>query len=118
MPRREHLAKDSPVALEVDIDVVLAPIMPTTAFPHDRSDLATRRIDIDGTEYPYFDQLALAGVATLPGLPATALPIGLSEGGLPIGIQAIGPMFGDRTTIGFAELVEREFGGFTPPPLD
>jgi amidase len=23
----------------------------------------------------------------------------------------------DRTTIAFAELIEREFGGFTPPPL-
>lgn len=104
-------------ALFDDVDVVLAPIMPTTAFPHDHSALATRRIDVDGVEYPYFDQLALAGMATLPGLPATALPIGMSEDGLPIGVQAIGPMFGDRTTIGFAELVEREFGGFIPPPL-
>jgi amidase len=32
-------------------------------------------------------------------------------------VQAIGPAYGDRTTIRFAELVEREFGGFTPPPL-
>lgn len=104
--------------LFADVDLVLAPIMPTTAFPHDHGDLLTRRIDVDGTEYPYFDQLALAGMATLPGLPATALPIGRSEEGLPIGVQAIGPMFGDRTTIGFAGLVEREFGGFTPPPLD
>jgi amidase len=31
-------------------------------------------------------------------------------------VQAIGPMYGDRTTIRFAELVERELGGFTPPP--
>jgi amidase len=62
--------------------------------------------------------LALAGVATLPGLPATALPIGTSHDGLPIGVQAIGPMFEDRTTIRFAELVEHEFGGFTPPPLE
>ncbi len=104
--------------LFADIDVVLAPIMPTAAFPHDQSDLTARWISVDGTEYPYFDQLALAGMATLPGLPATALPIGLSEKGLPIGLQAIGPMYGDRTTIGFAALVEREFGGFTPPPLD
>lgn len=104
-------------ALFDEIDIVLAPIMPTPAFPHDHSALATRRIEVDGVEYPYFDQLALAGVATLPGLPATALPVGRSGDGLPIGVQAIGPMFGDRTTIGFAELVEREFGGFTPPPL-
>jgi amidase len=35
-----------------------------------------------------------------------------------IGAQVIGPMFADRTTLRFAELVERDFGGFTPPPLD
>lgn len=104
--------------LFVEFDVVLCPIMPTPAFPHDHSDQAGRQLNIDGTNYDYFDQLALAGVATLPGLPATVLPIGVSEDGLPIGVQAIGAMFEDRTTIRFAELAEREFGGFTAPPLD
>jgi len=104
--------------LFAQFDVVLCPVMPTPAFPHDHSDQAGRRINIDGTDYDSFDQLVLAGVATLPGLPATVLPIGTSEDGLPIGVQAIGPMFGDRTTIRFAELAERDFGGFTPPPLE
>jgi amidase len=103
--------------LFAEFDVVLGPITPTPAFPHDHSDMSSRRIDIDGTDYDYFDQIALAGMATLPGLPATALPIGISQEGLPIGVQAIGPMYGDRTTLRFAELAEREFGGFTPPPL-
>lgn len=104
--------------LFAEFDVVLCPAMPTPAFRHDQSTLADRRISIDGTDYDYFDQQALAGVATLPGLPATVLPIGTCEAGLPIGVQAIGPMFEDRTTIRFAELAERDFGGFTPPPLD
>ena len=50
------------------------------------------------------------------GLPATAAPIGRSEGGLPIGVQIIGGYLEDRTTIAFAGMIEREFGGFTPPP--
>jgi amidase len=100
-----------------EFDVVVYPVAPTPAFPHDHSPMATRRISIDDADHGYFDQIALAGVATLPGLPATALPIGRSDEGLPIGVQAIGPMYGDRTTIRFAELAEREFGGFTPPPL-
>jgi Asp-tRNA(Asn)/Glu-tRNA(Gln) amidotransferase A subunit family amidase len=58
------------------------------------------------------------GVASLPGLPATVLPIGASPAGLPIGAQVIGPTFEDRTPIHFAELVKRHLGGFTPPPLD
>jgi amidase len=104
--------------LFAEFDVVISPVTPTPAFPHDHSEQAGRRISIDGTEYDYFDQVALAGVASLPGLPATVFPVATSEDGLPIGAQAIGPMYGDRTTIRFAELVEREFGGFTPPPLD
>jgi amidase len=31
-------------------------------------------------------------------------------------MQIIGPNLEDRTTIAFAELIEREFGGFVPPP--
>jgi len=56
------------------------------------------------------------GNATLAGLPSTAMPIGLSSEGLPIGMQIVGPAMEDRSTIAFAELVEREFGGFVPPP--
>jgi amidase len=92
-------------------------VMPTVAFPHDHTpEQEKRRIDIDSKLYPYLDQLAWPGVATLPGLPATAVPIGLSETGLPIGLQIIGPYLEDRTTLRFAELLEREFGGFVAPP--
>jgi amidase len=98
-------------------DVVLCAPMPTPAFPHDHSTpITARHIDIDGKFYPYSDQFVLAGTATLPGLPATAAPIALSDDGLPIGVQIIGPYLEDRTTIAFAALMEREFGGFTPPP--
>jgi amidase len=103
--------------LFAEFDVVVFPVTPTPAFPHDHSPQSTRKLDIDGAAHDYLDQLALAGVATLPGLPATVLPLGTSADGLPIGVQAIGPAYGDRTTIRFAELVEREIGGFAPPPL-
>ncbi len=97
-------------------DVLLCPVMPTPAFAHDHSDISNRRIAIDGTEILYTDQSMWAGIATLTGLPATAMPIGRSDEGLPIGMQIIGPYLEDRTTIAFAELVEREFGGFVAPP--
>jgi len=99
-----------------EFDVVLCPIMPTTAFPHDHSDMATRRIIVDGQDVSYRDQGMWAGMATLTGLPSTMMPIGLSEGGLPIGMQIVGPFLEDRTPLAFAALAEREFGGFTPPP--
>jgi amidase len=74
-------------------------------------------LNVDGKNYPWMDTLrAWGGVATVPGLPATAAPIGLSQEGLPIGVQIIGPEFEDRTSIRFASLLAREFGGFIPPP--
>ncbi len=98
-------------------DVVVCPVMPTPAFVHDREpDQDRRRITIDGSDHAYLDQMAWPGVATLPGLPATAAPIDRSPDGLPIGVQIIGPMYQDRTPLRFAELIEREFGGFVPPP--
>ncbi len=99
-------------------DAVICPVMPTPAYPHDHSpDQEKRRINIDGKDYPYSDQLAWPGIATLPGLPATAIPIGFSPEGLPIGVQIVGPWLEDRTPLKLAELIEREFGGFTPPPM-
>jgi amidase len=100
-----------------EVDVVLSPCMPTPAFPHDHSmPERNRQIDINGKKVPYHDQLVWASIATLTGLPATAAPIGKSDTGLPIGVQIIGGFHEDKTTIKFAELIEREFGGFTPPP--
>jgi len=99
-------------------DAVICPIMPTPAYPHDHSqDQETRRIDIDGKPYVYPDQLAWPGIATLPGLPSTAIPLGLSPEGLPVGVQIVGPWLEDRTPLKLAELIEREFGGFVPPPM-
>ena len=104
-------------ALFERFDAVVCPVMPTPAYPHDHSaDQETRRIDIDGKDYVYPDQLAWPGIATLPGLPATAIPIGLSPEGLPVGVQIVGPWLEDRTPLKLAELIEREFGGFVPPP--
>lgn len=98
-------------------DVVLAPTFGVPAFAHvDEPDGAKRILTINGEATPYFNQIAWPGVALLPNLPATAAPVGFTRGGLPIGVQVIGPYLEDRTTIAFAGLLEREFGGFKPPP--
>lgn len=97
-------------------DIVLCPTMPTPAFAHDQlPDHGIRRILVDGAEMQYEDQDPWLTIASLSDLPSTVAPIARSKAGLPIGIQLIGPYLGDRTTIAFADLVEREFGGFTAP---
>ena len=105
--------------LFTEFDAVVCPVTPTPAFPHDHHpDPRERRIDIDGVAYPYFDQLVWAGLPTMPGLPATAVPAGRSPEGLPVGVQLIGPMFEDRTPLRLAELLEHRIGGFQAPDHD
>lgn len=104
-------------ALFKQFDVVLCPPFSVVAFPHDQKpDMEDRTIEIDGNASPYLSLIVWSTVATLPGLPATVMPIGRSSSGLPIGVQIMGPLLEDRTPLMFARLAEREFGGFSTPP--
>jgi amidase len=101
-----------------DFDAVITPVTPTPAFPHDHEpDQGKRRMQVNGRPTEFFANILWPGVATLPGLPAAALPIGRSPEGLPIGVQIIGPWLEDRTPLKLAQLIEREFGGFAAPAL-
>jgi len=98
-------------------DVLLAPVSPTVAFPHDHEGgLLTRSLEIYGQEKPMLNNMAWTYMAVVSGLPATVAPVGLSDSGLPVGIQIIGARFEDRTTIAFARGLSKLSGGFVPPP--
>jgi amidase len=98
-----------------DIDVLLCPIMPTPAFPHDHGDLNARTLTINGKAEPYF-QLFWAGLAVNAYLPGAVAPAGRSRSGLPVGVQIVGPYLEDRTPVAVAALLADVLGGFTPPP--
>ena len=75
-------------------------------------------INVDGTQRDYFEQPFWSGLITNAYLPSTVFPTGLSRGGLPIGIQAVGAAYRDHRTIEFARLMAGELGGFqVPTPL-
>ena len=98
-------------------DVLLAPVSLTVAFPHDHKEpLIYRRLAVNGKKRPYLDNLVWTAMAIVSGLPATVAPVGLSESGLPVGIQIIGARFEDRTTIAFARGLSELVGGFVAPP--
>jgi amidase len=98
-------------------DVLLTPVAPTVAFPHDHEGaLQSRSIVINGQEKPMTNSMTWALMAIVSGLPATVAPVGLSDSGLPVGIQIIGARFEDRTTIDFARGLSELVGGFVPPP--
>jgi amidase len=97
-------------------DVVITPVMSTTAFPHDQRAFGKRAIQVDDQSLPYFSQTFWAGLAGVSYLPGTVIPAGPGPDGLPIGVQIIGPAFGDLRTIQLAQRLEHLGFGFVPPP--
>jgi len=117
--QREHLrwAWHDFFGLSGHCDLLLMPATATAAFKHDHSEpMAARTMCINDVERPYFAQLFWAGLATASFLPATVAPAGLTPEGLPVGVQIVGPEFGDRSTIWLAGELAKLIGGFTPPP--
>ena len=91
-------------ALFAEHDFVLAPPLAMLAFPHDDTPMRDRQVLINGVETPFADTLAWAGLATFPGLPATVLPVG-ATGGLPCGMQVMGPRWSDYDCIAAATAI-------------
>ena len=98
-----------------DYDFVITPIMATVAFPHDHGPMSERFIEISGKKQEMYRQIFWAGLASNAYLPATAIPTGLNENRLPIGVQIIGPEYADFRTIGMAKLLESEGFRFVSP---
>ncbi len=99
-----------------DWDVVICPISATTAYQHDHRPRLERVLAVDTARTSHYEHYFWVGLATVAYLPSTAFPTGLSRDGLPIGLQIIGPEYGDRTTIEVARLIALELGGFQAPP--
>ena len=96
--------------------VILAPIAPVPAFPHDARPFARRSLAMsDGKSIPYTSMLTWISLATTLHLPATAIPAGLTAGGLPVGAQLIGPLGGDARTLAVAQAIDETVRGFKPP---
>ena len=56
-----------------------------------------------------------AAIFNLLGLPATSVPMGLNEDGLPTGVQVVAAAGRDHATLAVACELERVFGGWVPP---
>jgi amidase len=99
-----------------DYDALLAPIMATPAFEHDHRRFGERTIRVDSEDRSYWEQVFWAGLAINSYLPSTVFPTGSGEDGLPIGLQIIGPQYGDLITIALAGHLEAAGFAFQAPP--
>ena len=86
-----HLVYELYQELFQKVDVVLAPSSPSTAF----------RLDEETDTTDMYRQDRFTVPVNLCGLPAISVPSGLVNG-LPIGVQFIGPQFGDELVLDIA----------------
>jgi amidase len=99
-------------------DVVLAPSAPVAFLAHDHGpDLHARTLTVNGEARPYLDFLVWAALASGGDLPALSAPVMRSAGGLPLGVQIIGPAGGDHQVIAVGRILEQITGGFVAPPM-
>ncbi len=93
-----------------DVDLLLTPVTPTTAQPHDTTrPFSERTVVVNGVECSIYEQWFWASMANPTYLPALAIPVGLIDG-LPIGMQAVGPYMGDLAALRFGELAQQVLG--------
>lgn len=88
-----------------EFDAVVTPANVVTAFPHRADPYNERRLTVDGQDVSYDAQLVWAGLATYPGLPATAFPAGTTADGLPVGLQVMTDWRDDHRAIAIADLL-------------
>ena len=114
---RQAAARAAWQAAFADIDVFVMPASFVAAFPHDHSEPQdARKLATQAGPRHYLDQMFWSAFANLAGLPSTAVPVGRTDSGLPVGVQVMGPFLEDATPLAFAEGIEEVLGGFAPPP--
>ena len=90
-------------------DCIMMPVSPTTAFKIGEK--------IDDPLQMYLSDIYTIAV-NLAGVPGISIPCGFDEKGLPIGLQILGPAFGEAKLLRIARIYERETDWHTKkPPL-
>ena len=86
-------------------DLLVTPTVPITAFD------AGRHMPHGADPLRMNDWLPFSAVSNLSRQPAATIPCGFSASGLPIGMQIIGPIYGDDVVLQVARAFERARAG-------
>jgi amidase len=113
LTEREQVMAQMDAALE-PWDVWLLPVAASPTFTHRP---AWSAVDVGGKAYPHG---VANGAYTIPfnltGHPAVTIPMGLTPGGLPMGLQIVGKRWQEMALIAIAEQLDQVIGGFQQPP--
>ena len=106
---RDEVRRTADEALFSDVDLLAMPTTLGTAVP----------IASVARDDPTPSLTRLTGAFDLTGQPAISVPCGLTDQGLPVGLQLVGRRFDERTVLRAAHAFERESGVARPrPPVD
>ena len=92
-----------------DVPVLLSPVSTTTAFLHGEG---TWR---PGAKQCYRDTMRFSQWLNLTGFPGVSVPVSISSGGLPIGVQVIGRPYEEELVLAVAERIENGRGPWQAP---
>ncbi len=106
--------------LFIDVDVLLCPVFPVAAFPHQVDDdpfgILNRTLAVGDREVAHGELTHWCGVVGVAYLPSTVVPVGFTADGRPVGIQVVADFLRDRTALTAAARISEVLGGFRPPP--
>jgi Asp-tRNA(Asn)/Glu-tRNA(Gln) amidotransferase A subunit family amidase len=91
-----------------NMPILLSPVSTGPAFRHGLGSY------LPGTGYR--DTMRFSQWLNLTGFPGASVPVGLSNEGLPIGVQVIGRPYEDELVLAVAEAIEQACGPWQAPP--
>ena len=104
---RTLIKRDFETVYADGIDALLTPATPSAAFG-----IADQDMNSDPVKM-YLNDIFTVTV-NMAGLPGMAVPAGLTDSGLPLGLQLIGRPFDEETLFTLGSVIERAAGRFTP----
>jgi aspartyl-tRNA(Asn)/glutamyl-tRNA(Gln) amidotransferase subunit A len=98
LPKRRQIVEDFQAAFE-EVDVILAP---TSPIPAPRVGARTVHAPGEGDNIVRAELLRLTRPANQTGFPAISIPCGFTREGLPVGLQLMGPRWGEARLLAIA----------------
>jgi len=105
---RTLIKRDFDAVFNAGIDAILTPTTPTPAFS-----LGDKKLAADPVAM-YLNDIFTVTV-NMAGLPAISVPAGLSDEGLPLGLQLVGRPFEEERLFQLGGVIEQAAGCFSPP---
>lgn len=98
-------------------DAWLCPVTSSPAFPHRKKGKINFPIEVDNQKTPgHLGTIGYTCPFNLTGNPAAVMPLGLSDDGLPIGVQVVGRLWDEAALLNTTEALSRITGPFRRPP--